>query len=179
MGKASRSKRTRPPSRNSGRGCVYYVHTEQGYVGMVASREQAQSMDKHSVLICDENETAKFPQWGNERANQYVLEKSLAMGFSRIGDTPFFERTEKGSGYVYFIEAVGLSRVKIGFSEDPESRLRQLLTGSPVTLKIFAKMPGSQIMEKEIHGRFQHLKVENEWFHFTDEIKSYVEKNCI
>lgn len=103
-------------------------------------------MDEHSVLICDENETAQFPQWVNERANQYVLEKSLAMGFSQIGDTPFFERTEKGSGYVYFIEAVGLSRVKIGFYEDPESRLRQLLTRPPVTLKIFAKMPGSQIM---------------------------------
>lgn len=179
MGKASRAKRTRPPSRNSGRGCVYYVHTDEGYIGMVASREQAQSMDKHSVLICDENETAQFPQWGNERANQYVLEKSLSLGFSRVGDTPFFERIEKGNGYVYFIEAVGLSRVKIGFSEDPESRLRQLLTGSPVTLRIFAKMPGSQIMEKEIHSRFRHLKVENEWFHFTDEIKSYVERNCI
>ncbi|WP_298219237.1 GIY-YIG nuclease family protein [Halothiobacillus sp.] len=81
---------------------------------------------------------------------------------------------EKGSGYVYFIEAVGLSRVKIGYSEDPESRLHTLLTGLPVALNIFAKMPGNQIMEKEIHSRFQHLKVENEWFHFTDKIKAYI-----
>jgi hypothetical protein len=146
---------------------------------MIASREQAQSMDRHSVLICDENETAQFPQWGNEKANQYVLGESLSLGFSRIGETAFFERIKRGSGYVYFIEAIGLSRVKIGYSENPESRLRQLLTGSPVSLKIFATMPGDQIMEKEIHSRFQHLKVENEWFHFTDEIKAYVDKNCI
>jgi hypothetical protein len=179
MGRASRMKRASSLAKANGRGCVYYIHTDQGYVGTVASREQARALDEHSVLVCDENEVAQFPAWGNVRANQYVLDKAVALGFSRIGDSAFFERTTQGSGYVYFIEAVGLSRVKIGYSEDPESRLKQLLTGSPVALKIFAKMPGNQPMEKEIHSRFLHLKVENEWFHFTDEIMAYVEKNCI
>jgi hypothetical protein len=179
MGKVSRLKLESPQAKANSRGCVYYIHTEQGYVGTVASREQARALDEHSVLVCDENEVAQFPEWGNERANQYVFNKALTLGFSRIGNSAFFERTTQGSGYVYFIEAVGLSRVKIGYSEDPESRLKQLLTGSPVTLKIFAKMPGNQPMEKEIHARFLHLKVENEWFHFTDEIKTYVENNCI
>ena len=53
-------------SKTSGRGCVYYVPTEEGYMGLVASREQAQEFDAHSILICDENETSQFPQWGNE-----------------------------------------------------------------------------------------------------------------
>jgi hypothetical protein len=172
-------KREGAQTKAHGRACVYYVHTEQGYVGTIASREQARAFDQLSVLICDENEVAQFPQWGNERANQYVLEKAETLGFKKIGGSAFFERTTQGSGYVYFIEAVGLSRVKIGYSEDPENRLKQLLTGSPVALQIFAKMPGNQPMEKEIHARFLHLKVENEWFHFTDEIKVYVEKNCV
>lgn len=179
MGRASRIKKEKTQTKVNSRGCVYYVHTKQGYVGTVASREQARAIDEHSVLICNEDEVAQFPQWGDVRANQYVLDKAEALGFLRISGSAFFERSAQGSGYVYFIEAVGLSRVKIGFSEDPESRLKQLSTGSPVTLKIFAKMPGNQPMEKEIHARFLHLKVENEWFHFTDEIKAYVEKNCI
>ncbi len=179
MGKVSRRKNKKRNARESGRGCVYYVHSEQGYVGMIASREQAREMDKHSVLICNEDEVAQFPAWGNEKANQYVLEKSISLGFKRIGDTPFFERATTGSGYVYFIEAVGLSRVKIGYSDDPEKRIKQLSTGSPVSLKIYAKVPGNQAMEKEIHQRFSHLRVENEWFHFTNEIKEYIEANCI
>ncbi|ESQ10959.1 MAG: GIY-YIG nuclease family protein [Thiohalocapsa sp. PB-PSB1] len=136
-------------------------------------------MDEHSVLICNEDEVSQFPAWGNEKANQYVLEKSVALGFKRIGNTAFFERVSEGVGYVYFIEAIGLDRVKIGYSDNPEKRLKQLSTGSPVSLSIYARVPGNQVMEKEIYQRFLHLRVENEWFHFTNEIKEYIEANSI
>lgn len=172
-------KHAQTKSKTTGRGCVYFVPTEEGYLGMVASRKQARDLDEHSMLICDESETAQFPQWGNDRANQYVIDKALSLGFVKKGDSAFFERTSMGAAYVYFVEAVGLSRVKIGYSENPEGRLKQLLTGSPVSLRILAKMPGNQAMEKEIHSRFSHLRVENEWFHLTEEIRAYVDKNCI
>jgi hypothetical protein len=179
MSKASRTKKENRERKSTASACVYYVHTDEGYVGMLASRKQAQESDKHSVLICNEEEVAKFPAWGNEKANQFVIEKSFSLGFKRKGDSAFFERTTEGTGYVYFIEAVGLSRIKIGYSDDPEKRLRQLATGSPISLRIFARMPGNQVMEREIHARFAHLKVDNEWFHFTDDIRTYIEKNCI
>ncbi|MFD0929638.1 GIY-YIG nuclease family protein [Methylophilus glucosoxydans] len=177
MSKASRTKKARNTA-SAGSGCVYYIHTGEGYVGAVASRAQAQTIDKHSVLICDEEEVARFPEWGNEIANSYVLNKAVELGFKRINGSAFFERLSTGKAYVYFIEAVGLTRVKIGYSASPESRLKQLTTGSPVTLRIHAKMPGNQAMEREIHSRFSHLKVENEWFHFTNEIAEYIKKNC-
>lgn len=60
----------------------------------------------------------------------------------------------------------------------PESRLKKLTTGSPATLRIHAKMLGNQTMEREIHSRFAHLKVENEWVHFTNEIGEDIKKNC-
>jgi len=161
------------------RGCVYYVQTPDGYVGMVASREQARQLDQHSVLVCDEKEVANFPTWGNEKANQYVVEKALSVGFRRKGESAFFERVAVGDGYVYFIEAVGLKRLKIGYSDDPDKRVRTLATGSPVSLRVLAKMPGTQAMEKEIHAKFAHLKVENEWFHLTDDIRAYIDKNCV
>src|SRR5262245_44385141 len=44
------------------------------------------------------------------------------------------------TSWVYFIEAVGLNKVKIGTSDNPEDRLRQLATGSPVPLKIAGQM---------------------------------------
>jgi hypothetical protein len=179
MGKASRAKKENRKRKFGTTGCVYYIHTDEGYVGTIARREQAKEFDKHSVLICDEEEVSQFPEWGNERANQFVIEKALSLGFKRKGDSAFFERISQGAGYVYFIEAIGLSRLKIGYSDDPEKRLRQLTTGSPVSLRIYARMPGNQAMEREIHARFSHLKVDNEWFHFTDDIRTYIEKNCI
>ena len=50
--------------------------------------------------------------------------------------------------YVYFIEAVGLSCVKIGFSVNPEDQVKQLSTGSPTELKLIAKVPGGANDEK-------------------------------
>lgn len=179
MGKASRTKKEKRKPKATSTACIYFIHTEEGYLAMGASREQAQQMDEHSVLVCGEEEASKFSDWGNEKANQFFIDKALSLGFRRKGDSAFFERTAKGLGYVYFIEAVGLSRLKIGYSDDPEKRLRQLTTGSPVSLRIHARMPGNQTMEKEIQSRFSHLKVDNEWFHFTDEIREYIEKNCI
>jgi len=161
------------------RGCVYFVHTEQGYVGMVASRSQAREMDGNSVLICNEEEVARFPQIGNTEADAYVTQRANALGFVKIGGTAFFQRKEKKIGLVYFIEAVGISRVKIGYSDNPDKRLKQLTTGSPLTLELRATMPGSLTTEKELHQRFNHLCIDNEWFHFTDEIKQYIAANCI
>jgi hypothetical protein len=160
-------------------GCVYYIHTPMGYVGSVASREQARELDAHSVMICDEKETARFIKWGNEKANKYVLDKGFDLGFSRIDSSAFFERLEIGKKYVYFIEAVGLGRVKIGYSSDPTRRLRELNTASPTELIIFRSMPGNEQMEKDIHARFSHHRIKHEWFNFDDEIKDYAKKNCL
>ncbi|MCD6293340.1 MAG: GIY-YIG nuclease family protein [Deltaproteobacteria bacterium] len=75
-----------------------------------------------------------------------------------------------------YIETVGLSRVKIGFSVNPEDRVKQLSTGSPTELKLIAKIPGGANDEKELHEKFKHLLFEKEWFHFTKELQSYIEE---
>ncbi len=77
-------------------------------------------------------------------------------------------------GFVYFVEAVGLARVKIGFSDDPPARLRQLATGSAVPLKLLAQTPGTVALEKQLHNRFGHLRIEGEWFHATRELLDFI-----
>ena len=169
----------RPNKKAEGRSCLYFVHTEDGYVGVIASRIQARELDPNSVLICDENEVARFPQLGNSAAEKVVVSRAEKLGFFKAGNSAFFHRREKKIGLVYFIEAVGVSRVKIGYSDNPDKRLKQLLTGSPLTLELRATMPGSLTTEKELHQRFSHLRIENEWFTFADEIKDYISANCI
>lgn len=70
-------------------------------------------------------------------------------------------------GLVYFIEAVGCGRIKIGFTKgDPEERLRSLQTGSPFPLRVVATMRGSAEEEAKLHHRFGDLRVAPnvEWF---------------
>lgn len=87
---------------------------------------------------------------------------------------PLFEQ----QGWVYFIEAEGLNRIKIGWSRDADDRLATLATGSPVPLRIVARFPGSRGDEQRLHRRFAaHLVgdgVREEWFTFASDIRAFL-----
>jgi hypothetical protein len=70
-------------------------------------------------------------------------------------------------GLVYFIEAVGAGRIKIGHARDPQARLRELQTGSAYTLRLMAMVPGGMALERALHRRFADLRLAGEWFHAT------------
>lgn len=69
---------------------------------------------------------------------------------------------------LYFALAEKLGYVKIGKSEDVESRIRQLQTGCPEKLILLGSTPN----EKETfwHGLWRHLRVHGEWFKATPEL---------
>lgn len=67
-------------------------------------------------------------------------------------------------GFVYLIHAVGTNRVKIGFSANPEKRLKELQTGSPFELKLLAKWPGTLDTELSGHRTFADYHCIGEWF---------------
>ena len=74
---------------------------------------------------------------------------------------------------IYFIVA-GHKFVKIGYSSNPEERLKELQTGNPHKLKLMATMPGLFATESELHSTFSHLKMEGEWFRYTGNLKSCI-----
>lgn len=76
--------------------------------------------------------------------------------------------------FVYFIEAVGLGKIKIGVSRNPQKRLVELSTGSPVPLKLLATIPGDVRREKELHAKFGHARVDGEWFYATSELRAWL-----
>lgn len=70
---------------------------------------------------------------------------------------------------IYFITA-GNKHVKIGYSANPEKRLKELQTGNPLKLKLVTTIPGSYETEKALHLYFTRNKREGEWFHLTGEL---------
>lgn len=84
---------------------------------------------------------------------------------------------ERWVGYVYFIEAPEVGRIKIGYSaDDPDGRFAKLDIASPVRLVKRALMPGSLKIERAAHLRFAAFRVKPEWFEFVPEIREYIDE---
>jgi Meiotically Up-regulated Gene 113 (MUG113) protein len=80
--------------------------------------------------------------------------------------------------YVYFIQANPSKRVKIGKANNPETRLKELQTGSPEKLSILGLINckhSGQAAEREavLHKQFSDLRLEGEWFDFGHELVAY------
>ena len=68
--------------------------------------------------------------------------------------------------YVYAIRNKHTGRIKLGISENPERRLKELQIGNDCELELLAYREAANRFkdEKAIHNRHQHLRVRGEWF---------------
>lgn len=70
-------------------------------------------------------------------------------------------------GYVYFIQQDETQAIKIGYTETEQGlrqRLADLQTGSPYTLRILGRTPGTPALERALHVRFRKYRLSGEWF---------------
>ena len=74
---------------------------------------------------------------------------------------------------IYFIRSYN-QHIKIGYSKDPVDRVKKLQTGSPIKLHVQASMLGDFKTESGLHEMFNHLRVNGEWFRYTDELKWFI-----
>ena len=72
---------------------------------------------------------------------------------------------------VYFIAEnengnYGNLRVKIGISDNIQSRIRQLQTGSPYELKLMGWIESNndRVLEKQLHQKYASVNTHREWF---------------
>jgi hypothetical protein len=67
---------------------------------------------------------------------------------------------------IYFVEACGLDRVKVGSSVDVAARLTKLRVVCPVDLRLLKVIEGGRCEEKCLHRRWQFARVwtNREWF---------------
>lgn len=89
-----------------------------------------------------------------------------------------FDRSEaeyapQADGFVYFIKCGEF--VKIGRSEDPSGRLRQLRIGNPLDLTLLHTVPGDVFTEAEFHGKFSKYHHRFEWFRLEGELWEWIE----
>ena len=70
--------------------------------------------------------------------------------------------------HLYIMQAHGTGHVKVGRSDDPDRRLRQIHTGCPSIVRLVLTLPDQGHIEGYLHKRMYHRKVRSnrsgEWF---------------
>ena len=101
-----------------------------------------------------------------------------ALGFPRFEHWQTAERDmytqppPRPPGFVYLI--VAGSRVKIGYSANPWSRLAELRTGSAIEMTLVSMTLGTIEDESALHRQFAEHRVQGEWFNLEGELAEFV-----
>lgn len=82
----------------------------------------------------------------------------------------------EAASVVYFIEAVGLDLIKIGYAMDLRLRFTGMMTASPAPLTLLGTVPGGPKVEMEIHERLAGHRAHGEWFRKTPEVMAEAAK---
>ncbi len=83
-------------------------------------------------------------------------------------------------GNVYFLQGVETSRIKIGRSGTPSTRIATLRTASsePLRLIITVFTQDMYVLEADWHQRFEHLRLHGEWFAGGADLLDAIEDLC-
>ena len=73
------------------------------------------------------------------------------------------ERENAPDGWVYWIGG-DTGPIKIGWSKDPEKRLKQFQPGSPVELRVIYRVAGTYNDERRWHNELSNERLHGEWF---------------
>lgn len=76
---------------------------------------------------------------------------------------------------IYFIQNQITGRIKIGYSKEPDCRIKNLQTGNDAELKVLFSIPGGYKEETELRKRFKHLHYRGEWYDCKAELAEYIE----
>lgn len=80
-------------------------------------------------------------------------------------------------GIIYFVEATGLDRVKIGWTRLGKlwKRIAELQIGCPVQLRVLASYRGLMMHEHLEHCRFRSSWLHGEWFVLTEDLRAHIQ----
>lgn len=89
---------------------------------------------------------------------------------------PNDQEAAKRRGFVYFARTKRYpTLIKIGFSAQPKRRLEALRREHSLDLEFVGIMVGSLLLERQMHHKFQDLRVTAEWFSAEPKLMTHIE----
>jgi len=109
---------------------------------------------------------------------EFDLEKGTIYPIKEI---KLISESEIKLGIVYFIQMGNSGPIKIGYtSKNVISRLNSLQTGNPERLKSIGQIPGDELLEFQLHRKFNKSRIrqDGEWFRPDKELCAYIIEIC-
>lgn len=97
----------------------------------------------------------------SEELKQKQIAENRKLGAQKAKETKYNKRYK---GFIYFIQGEFGGAIKVGFSKNPEERLKQLQTGYPDTLQRLLLVAGNEQDERNFHKEFEKFRLNGEWF---------------
>lgn len=143
---------------------------------ILLDQEELLDNDSYIQLIYSEGLADKFT-WDLKEFPQILEYKELSIWLKKgtsglLKKFKLLNNAYKGN-YVYFIQAPN-RLIKIGKSNNPKQRLKDLQHMSPVHLKIKRVIKGGLRLEHALHVYFKHLRKHGEWFEPNYELKQFI-----
>lgn len=76
------------------------------------------------------------------------------------------------AGYVYFIKSSYF--VKIGYSNDPNERIKKIFTSTPFDCELLFCIRGTLQLERQLHSEFAACHYQKEWFFHCGKLKAFL-----
>ena len=81
-----------------------------------------------------------------------------------------------GTSKVYFVRESGTGAIKIGMSKQLSKRLSELSRILPYAVDLLATIDGGRETEWALHNRFDHARIQREWFRPVPELLAYIDE---
>lgn len=115
------------------------------------------------VTLCDDKKL-KVTNW---EKYQYCQSYERVKRFRESGKQPI---PREFKAYIYFIGADDYDYIKIGYSKNPWSRVKELQTSTTNQLRILATVVTTDMSEIDVANLFRSNRSKGEWYTKTDEI---------
>lgn len=133
---------------------------------------------RSSRLTCAACGSRKSYEWKIRGQKDYCSEGCLDAAIVASIRDHSGKQSDVTTGLVYFIEALGADRIKIGYSVNPKARLKNLQTGSAFELSLVGTVEQQEWPEGSLHQRFAAHRIQGEWFHFAADIRAFIAEHA-
>ena len=141
------------------------------------SYETSDNMYSHSRPMTSDKIGQKIEGMG-VRLDSFDWSYKMGVYYDVHPDSPASSLPAMDGPCVYFMEAVGLDRVKIGYTEWIQSRVSSMGSDCPYPIRLAAYIPGAdRKMERSLHRQFAKCRARGEWFEYTAEIANFIKSS--
>lgn len=77
-------------------------------------------------------------------------------------------------GFIYTLVGAESGKVKVGFSENPEQRYKQIQQGLNERVELIGYAPGTRWQEKRLHRLLAPLRVRGEWYCSLEAVRNKI-----